>query len=154
LKKLLILAIAIITLLVPTAVMGAPIDGDSINFSVEPVPPTVVIDVEPSGIDFGQIVIGQSSIQPFTIKNNIDAGSNVNAIVTARLSALNTESMDFYEDYMTISSDNINWPYVSGFSYLLAKGETKTIWVKMAPLTGSGGYDATMVFMSEASLTP
>jgi hypothetical protein len=108
LKKLLILAIAIITLLVPTAVMAA-VPSESIVVTSE-VKPEVSITIDNAGsIDFGSIAVGVPTVwsREITISNT---GTRPITIDADLLTTLGTDANFYFNCLEITQKDGSVWP--------------------------------------------
>lgn len=147
-KKFLILAIMVLTLLVPTAVMGAPFEGSgTIVTTTVVVPQTVVFSILNASesdylttLDFGTVIAGRdSAVQEFSIRND-GTGSITVKINTAHL---------FYQQRMKVSFGVGEYiPYsVMGYwasptingSLTIPPGGTQKVYAKVTPASADTG---------------
>jgi len=123
-KKYLILAIMVLTLLVPTAVMAA----DVVVLDTTVVAQVVSFEITPSYVNFGAVIVGvYSEVRTFTVHNS----GNVNITIAA------STASDFYYNRMEISVDGVSYMPVSSFSaFPIAVEGTPTIYVRVKPMSG------------------
>jgi hypothetical protein len=149
-KKITIMAIMVLTLLVPTAVMADT--STPVGLETTVVTQTISFSVDPSSLGFGSVIAGQASTQSFVITNT----GNVPIKITA---SLPVDPGGFYTAFMTLSVDGITWTYVSGFAPIIPNdgdgildvGESVTIHAKISPPIGwaTGSVSGQIIFYSE-----
>lgn len=157
-EKFLVLAIMVVTLLIPTAVMGAG-DTESVGLVTSSEEPTVVLSVSTASLNFTRdgsdtapVVIGiDSGVEDIIVTNTVS--SNVPMTLTIEITGADAS---FYQDSLWLSINGADWFPATGWSYTnqLAIGDSLPIRAKIHTHTVITGAVASLTFIATPVVVP
>jgi hypothetical protein len=114
----------------PTSPLDAP-DVESV-----PTPPSPVLEVSPSSLDFGEVPIGETRVKAFTISNSSEG--TLNGTITTDREWISVNPVSFDSNYVTVSvtvyPHNLNvWMTYTGTVTVDSNGGKETVNISIIP---------------------